>query len=447
MTKRSREIKDDQAADEENEPKCRPDSWWSWLVCTASTLSVLIVAGIVYSFGLLLPPLMKHFNETRQATAWIGSLYLGSGYIFSPIAAYINERFSYRFTAILGSILGIIGFFLATLSSELWMMYLTYGVVSGVGHLLIYMSSSLIVLQYFVKWRSVAVGIVASAPAIGMFVMTQFTQSLLTTFKWPGALRGFALLHFVCGLCASVFVPLDNLKEESSNVGTVGKIKQKETASKSPSLCRNYAFLIMLTSFFVVTFAFFIPIVHIVKHCRQELHIPEKKVSMLFTYMAIASFISRNLFCKLGDFRCFNRFHLYQGGMTISGLCVLCLPSARSFSSVVAIFMVFGLMEGAFNGQYSLLILECSGKQNVNQAYGYTNLLIGVSTSLGSPMAGFMADKLGSYTVTFYTAGTLLIAGASITSLMALVKQHPEEAGETESYEEELLVTEKLTVL
>ena len=62
-------------------------------------------------------------------------------------------------------------------------------------------------------------------------------------------------------------------------------------------------------------------------------------------------------------------------------------------------------------------------------------------------LTGLMADKLGSYTVTFYTAGAILIAGASITSLMAFVKQRPEEVEETQSYEEELLVTEKLTVL
>ena len=58
-----------------------------------------------------------------------------------------------------------------------------------------------------------------------------------------------------------------------------------------------------------------------------------------------------------------------------------------------------------------------------------------------------MADKLGSYTVTFYTAGAILIVGASIASLMTFVKQQPGEADETQSYEEELLVTEKLTVL
>ena len=109
---------------------------------------------------------------------------------------------------------------------------------------------------------------------------------------------------------------------------------------------------------------------------------------MIFTYMAITSFIGRILFCKLGDLRYFKRFHLYQGGMTISGLCVLCLPLARSFTSVLAIFIVFGLMEGAMLGQLSLLLLECCGKHKVNQAWGYMILFTGVSFGIGSPMAG-----------------------------------------------------------
>jgi len=54
--------------DEGCKPKWRPDSCWSWLVCAASTLSVLIVTGISYSFGLMLPPLMDNFDGTRQST-------------------------------------------------------------------------------------------------------------------------------------------------------------------------------------------------------------------------------------------------------------------------------------------------------------------------------------------------------------------------------------------
>lgn len=72
MTALSRSNGDDEAVCEEHEvpttSACRPDSWWSWLVCCSSAMSVIIVVGITYCFGLLLSPLMEYFDETRQAT-------------------------------------------------------------------------------------------------------------------------------------------------------------------------------------------------------------------------------------------------------------------------------------------------------------------------------------------------------------------------------------------
>ena len=77
-----------------------------------------------------------------------------------------------------------------------------------------------------------------------------------------------------------------------------------------------------------------------------------------------------------------------------------------------------------------------SQKRSVNLRYVCFNVF-----------TGLMADKLGSYNATFYTAGAILIAGASITSLMEFVKQQPEEAEVTQSFDEELFVAEKLTVV
>jgi len=51
-----------------HEPKWQPDSCWSLLVCAAAGISVIIAAGIGYSFGLLLPHLMEDFQATRQET-------------------------------------------------------------------------------------------------------------------------------------------------------------------------------------------------------------------------------------------------------------------------------------------------------------------------------------------------------------------------------------------
>lgn len=386
------------------------------------------------------------------------------GLFICPLGSYINDRFSYRFTALLGSSFGIIGFLLASVSSRLWMMYPTFSFMSGCGYRAVYNSSMLVVLQYFVRRRSLAVGIITSAIAVGMLGITQFTQALLSAFSWRGTLRGFALLYVICGLCSFVFVPLDKaLEKDAENLTT--RPRQKET--RCQPLHKNGFFIIFSISLIIVSLGYYVPTIHIIKHCQQELHISGEKSSMLFIYLAIASFFSRHIFCTLGDFRCFNRFHLYQVAMTISGLCVICLPLAKSFPSIAAIFIVFGLMEGAQMGQLTLLVLECVGNDKVNQAWGYLMPFLGLSIGIGPPLAGLMADRFGSYTASFYTAGAVVIVGASITSLMMFAKKQPENydvkqsydeehlfvKGQLEnfdakqSYDEEFLVTEKVTVL
>ena len=135
--------------------------------------------------------------------------------------------------------------------------------------MMIFSCSYLIVLQYFVKWRSVAVGIVASAPAIGMFAMTQFTELILSKFGWQGALLGFGFFHVVVALCSTVFVPLEDTKGKTNNENKVGEIKyQQERLTNDAPLYRNHSFLIMLSSFAVVMFAYFVPTVHIVSTFR-----------------------------------------------------------------------------------------------------------------------------------------------------------------------------------
>ena len=186
---------------------------------------------------------------------------MACGSLASPLCSFIIDHFGCRLTALLGSIASILGYFLASLSSELWMMYLTYSVLAGFGHIMVHTASFMVVLQHFVKWRSVAVGIVASAPAIGMLVMTQLEQCLLSAFGWRWTLRGIALLHVLAALCSTVFVPVDKLNKEL-NDNKSNKTRQKETPESS--LFRNRSFWILLTSLSVVNLSYNVPTVHIV---------------------------------------------------------------------------------------------------------------------------------------------------------------------------------------
>lgn len=148
----------------------------------------------------------------------------------------------------------------------------------------------LVVLQHFAKRRSVAVGIVTSASAVAMFVITQITQALLNAFGWRGAVRGFACLYFVCGLCSSVYLPVSEPQNSKSEKDAVEK---DGDGSRRSSVLRNRSFLVFSASTAIVLFSYYIPIVHIVSsnfcfvHFLQERVIPTLHGCFFFILLII----------------------------------------------------------------------------------------------------------------------------------------------------------------
>lgn len=427
--------------------KVSPNSIWSWVVCAASALSIVLISGGAFNFGLLLPPLMKHFNTTRQAAAWIGSLNLACGHALSPLSVILVDRFGHRSTAIVGSLFGVLGFSIASFAPKLWIMYLTYGLFSGFGQFAIFNSAILVVLQHFVRWRSMAVGLVASASSVAMFATTQITQAILNAFGWQGAVRGFAIMYFICGLLSLLYVPVEEPRTRNDEKFSTEK---KENPAKNKSVLKNPTFLVFLVSTTIAFVSYYVPVVHIVKYCKQELQIPEEKSFMLYTYFALASFVSRYFFCKVGDLRFVNRFCLYQISLIVIGVSVTFIPFATTLSSMVAIFVVFGLMDGGVLGQQSLLVLLCVGKDKVNQAWGYLMFSTGLGLGIGPPLAGLIADKLASYTVAFYASGGILVLSASIILFMKLTKRPNRKECDKQILLEkgsDLIVVERETVL
>ena len=155
----------------------------------------------------------------------------------------------------------LIGIGLASFSAQLWMMYPTYGFLMGFGNTTIYSTSMLVVLKYFVKWRSVAVGLVASATSVSAFAMTQFVQALLSAFGWRWAMRGIAGLFLMCGMCSALYLPVNRAKEsDEQTLDRIGTDKKEN----EPHVLKNHRFLVFCSANTIVMFGYYIPVIHIV---------------------------------------------------------------------------------------------------------------------------------------------------------------------------------------
>ena len=111
-----------------------PDGGWGWIIVAASFFSNFVLDGIAYSFGVLLVPLVEHFDSTRRVSrdasdincdlfslfrssvSWVGSLLCGVYLSSGPIVGGLVNKFGCRPVCIAGGIFSCVALLLSTLS-------------------------------------------------------------------------------------------------------------------------------------------------------------------------------------------------------------------------------------------------------------------------------------------------------------------------------------------
>lgn len=172
------------------------------MVVFASFMINMIADGITFSFGIYNVEFLKYFGDSKGKTAWIGSIFMASPLLSGPFASYLTDRYGCRKVTIVGSITAAIGFLLSSMANSMEMLFITFGVIAGVGLSLCYVAAVVIVAYYFDKRRSFATGISVCGSGIGTFIFPPIIQYLITEYGWRGCtvlLAGIFLNMSVCG--------------------------------------------------------------------------------------------------------------------------------------------------------------------------------------------------------------------------------------------------------
>ncbi|XP_055626521.1 uncharacterized protein LOC129768720 isoform X2 [Toxorhynchites rutilus septentrionalis] len=163
-----------------------PDGGYGWVVVLASLIISLIMDGISFSFGLIYTELLYYFKESKSKTAWIGSLFIAVPLLVGPIMSNLVDRFGCRKMTMIGGLVATIGFVLSSLCQSVEQLYLTFGIISGLGLGVGYVTAVVSIAFWFDKKRTFATGIGASGTGIGTFLYAPLTQWLIENFGWRG---------------------------------------------------------------------------------------------------------------------------------------------------------------------------------------------------------------------------------------------------------------------
>lgn len=161
-----------------------PDGGWGWLILGAAMLVNIIISGVIKSFGIFVVELEKMFDATSQQILWIPAITYFFYSFLGPVSSILSIRYSFRLVTIVGGAFAAGGMILSYFATSVGTLFITYGVLVGIGAGLSFPATVYIVNSYFWKLRGLANGLCISGSAIGAIILPPLLGYLIQEFNF-----------------------------------------------------------------------------------------------------------------------------------------------------------------------------------------------------------------------------------------------------------------------
>ncbi|XP_018430771.1 PREDICTED: monocarboxylate transporter 13-like, partial [Nanorana parkeri] len=309
-----------------------------------------------------------------------------------------------RRVVILGGILSSLGMLLASFSTGLYQLYLSIGVVSGLGWALIFSPSMAAVTSHFSRRRTLATGFVLTGCGVFSFALTPLLQFLVETFSWRGAMLLLSAVTLHSVPCGALLRPLSS-----------GPPQPQRSFLWGWELLRDWSFMRYCLAITLINAAYFVPYLHLVAHMRLR-GVGERLAAVLMSLVGVADVAGRLFAGWLADLtpkRVLLHLSFWTG---LTALVLGLLPLAGNEVGMGVAAVAYGFSAGALTpGVFSCLPLVV-GTEKVLPALGLLQMVESgddVTTPRISP-PGWLRDWTGDFSISFIICGVFLILGAII---------------------------------
>ena len=198
--------------------------------------------------------------------AWVGAMAGSLNFLCGPLTSILCDRFGCRRVAFAGALLSMIGLFLTSLVTQLHFMYLTYGLLWGIGSSFSFVPSIVILGDYFDKRLSLANGLATSGSGVGSLLASPAINYSLRVVGWKNSLRilsgAAAFLLIGCFL----FRPY-NIRKERDRKRVTGQCSRLCDVS----IWKNRTYVAYVLTVAVFQLGYQVPFVHLVSSCAHHL--------------------------------------------------------------------------------------------------------------------------------------------------------------------------------
>uniref|UniRef100_A0A8C6THS3 Solute carrier family 16 member 13 n=1 Tax=Neogobius melanostomus TaxID=47308 RepID=A0A8C6THS3_9GOBI len=259
-----------------------------------------------------------------------------------------------------GGLLAGLGLILASQATSLFHLYLSMGVMSGLGWGLIFSPMMATVIAHFTRRRTLALGVSLSSIGLSAFAFNPLFQMLKEMYTWRGALLISGALSFNIIPCGALIQP------------------------KKPSLAAERVAASLFNA------GYFVPYFHLVAHSRQ-VGFSEYQAAFVLSAAGATDILGRifsGWFSDLGHFRL---IHLLAVWTALTGLSILLLPVSSLtalYPALMVVSSVYGFCSGALTSLVFAVLPQIVGVSRVMGALGLFQMIESGAGLIGTPLSG-----------------------------------------------------------
>ncbi|XP_072549949.1 solute carrier family 16 member 6b [Salminus brasiliensis] len=211
-----------------------PDGGWGWAVAMAFFFTEVFTYGIIKIFGIFLQDFTNHFEESNSRVSWIVSICVFVMTFTAPLSTVLSNRFGCRPVVMFGGFLISLGTISTAFTHSINQMYITVGLVSGLGYCLTFLPTVTILSQYFNKRRSLVTSVASTGECFSLFALTPALSILKAHVGWRNCLVVIGLMQASLIAFGALLKPIiiqpqpTSPEEDEEEEGPQSPLKQPE---------------------------------------------------------------------------------------------------------------------------------------------------------------------------------------------------------------------------
>jgi MFS family permease len=138
--------------------------------------------------------------------AFIGGFNFSMAMLIAPLVTILTRKFGKRLPMISGVVMQAVGFISASFAKRIWQLYLSQGLLVGLGVGFIFIPSISILSQWFSIRRSLANGISSAGSGVGGVIFSFATGGMIKHVGLGWSLRITGIITFITTLTAALLL-------------------------------------------------------------------------------------------------------------------------------------------------------------------------------------------------------------------------------------------------